>query len=377
MPTEQPMRPQRRVLVWRSALLPSTETFVRHQAQAYPTWDAHLLGSVRVASPIADPGDDVLHGTSPIERVRAALFHRTGISRRLTREIARLRPDVIHAHFARDAAMIRRHARRAGIPFVVTVHGIDVTTWPREPGLAGLVYRARLARVLRDAAAVVAVSQYARTEAVSRGADPDRVSVLPVGIPIATSAPAADLVYDVAFVGRLIEQKGVLDLFDALAEIAAHGRSVRTVVVGDGPLRADLERIARVHGLDVHFTGALPPHAVAETLRTARIFVAPSRANARGGREAFGLVFLEAALAGLPAIAYASGGVPEAVVDGETGVLVPEGDAAALTAALAALLDDPERAAELGARGRARVIATFDVAEGAAALEALYGTLIG
>jgi glycosyltransferase involved in cell wall biosynthesis len=142
----------------------------------------------------------------------------------------------------------------------------------------------------------------------------------------------------VLYVGRLSEEKGVLDLVEAC-------RGLPLVVVGDGPLRA------RVPGA----LGFVPPAGLGEYYERAAVVAAPSR------REGYGVAAREAMAWGRPVVATAVGGLVDAVEDDVTGVLVPPGDIPALRAAIGALLGDPERRARLGAAGRARV-PTFDAA---------------
>jgi len=273
---------------------------------------------------------------------------------------------------------VLRHARRLRIPLIVTLHGWDVTAGPRQPGRRGARHRRRIRAVFRSATTVLAVSEYIAEQAVRHGADPAKVVVHYLGIPLPEQLHAADdggaEPCDVLFAGRLVEKKGVADLLDALERSAP---TARTVIVGDGPLRAELERDARARSLDVEFTGMLPPEALRRRLEQAKVFAAPSRTAADGDAEGFGLVFLEAAAAGLPVVAYAHGGVPEAVQDGVTGLLAPEGHVAALGDALDRLLTDEELRRTLGDNAARRVVAEFDIRRRAGELERLYGRLVG
>ena len=153
------------------------------------------------------------------------------------------------------------------------------------------------------------------------------------------------------FVGRLAAQKGVSILIDAAAQLRTAG--ARVVLVGDGPSRRALERQARRAAVDdrVTFAGFVPHAAVAAVLAHADVLVLPSV------YEELGSVLLEAMQAGVPIVATAVGGVPEAL--GPAGVLVPPGDPVALAAAVDAVLGDPASAARLRELARERA-ARFD-----------------
>jgi glycosyltransferase involved in cell wall biosynthesis len=155
------------------------------------------------------------------------------------------------------------------------------------------------------------------------------------------------------YVGRLSEEKGVLELAEA-------ARGLPLVVVGDGPLRARLPQAL----------GFVPPADVGGYLERAAVVVCPSR------REGYGVVAREAMAYSRPVVATAVGGLPDAVIDGETGLLVPPGDVVTLRAALERLLGDAELRARLGAAARRLAEERFGFDVAALATVELYGTIV-
>lgn len=364
----------RTVAVWKRTWLPPSETFVRNQLEALRNWRGLAFGVARMDSVLSRESDSILFGPGALDRIALALFRLRGRSARVERFLRAEGVEVVHAHFGSEAVSIWRQCRAARIPLIVTLHGHDVTAGPRTPGLAGWRYRRRLRKMFRYASAVIAVSEFIRECAVLHGADPAKVQVRYIGIPITTdSAPASEVNprWDVVFVGRLSEKKGVADLLQAVANVP-DGRSVRVAIVGSGGLETDLRSFAQAQRLNVEFLGHLPPDGVREVLRESRVFVAPSQTASSGDAEGFGLVFLEAALSGLPVIAYRHGGVPEAVVDGVTGVLCSEGDVEELGRAITSLLGDQSIVERMGRAGRRRVLEQFDVVDKTRELEAVY-----
>jgi glycosyltransferase involved in cell wall biosynthesis len=237
----------------------------------------------------------------------------------------------------------------------------------------GAAYVRRLRNVFEYADTLVAVSECVSSQLVRLGAPAHKIRVHHIGIPVTAPAPEPGPRAGVVFVGRLVDVKGVGDLVAALGMLPAHLREgLPVTVVGSGPRLADLRRQADDAGIDVTFTGYLPPDEVAGVLRRSAIFCGPSKTSPDGDVEAFGMVFLEAALHGLPVVAYHHGGVSEAVDDGRTGLLAPEGDVPALADHVRRLLESPGEAAALGAAGRARVLAQFDVVQQTRLLEDLY-----
>jgi glycosyltransferase involved in cell wall biosynthesis len=166
-------------------------------------------------------------------------------------------------------------------------------------------------------------------------------------------------------VARLEPQKGVDIAVRALPAIRERRRNARLVVLGEGRQRAELEGLAASLGVPVDLPGRVPD--VASWFRRAAVLVHPAR------WEGFGLALLEAMLAGLPVVATRVSSIPEIVVDGETGVLVPAGDADAFAGAVVRVLED--RAA-YGERGRARARAEFSVARMADRTLAVYETAL-
>lgn len=248
------------------------------------------------------------------------------------------------------AALLPRRWRGT---LTVLAHGTELDASPGS-------LRERLMRfTFRRAQHVVACSAFTAGLVRARGLARE-VTVAPPGVDPLAVRPARAARPTVLFVGRLVVRKGVDTLLDALALLAARGVEAELEIVGDGPDRARLEARAAARGVAgrVRFHGALDDAARDAAYARAWCFAMPARAEG-GDVEGFGIVYLEAATAGLPAIGSRGGGAQEAIVDGETGLLVEPGDAAGLADALALLLGDPARAAAMGAAGRARALAGY------------------
>jgi phosphatidylinositol alpha-1,6-mannosyltransferase len=261
-----------------------------------------------------------------------------------------------HPHLAPVAWLA---ARAAGVPWAVWCHGEEV--WrPLWPAVRAALRRADL---------VVAPSRFTaglleRMHRVPSG----RLAVLPHALPpdlplaeagVAEGAAAGDGRLVVLTVARLVPEhayKGVDTLLAAWPLVLRSVPEAQLVVVGDGPDRPRLEREAARLSLDgrVRFAGRLDDRALAEAYTQAAVFALPART--RVGREAagegFGLVFLEAAAAGLPVVAGNGGAIPEVVRDGETGLLVDPDSPEEVAAAIVRLLRDPGLGRRLGEAGR-------------------------
>jgi colanic acid/amylovoran biosynthesis glycosyltransferase len=357
-----------RVVVWRSALLSGSETFVRAQARALTRWDARFLGAVKAESPLAEETDVI---TFPPGFLRLRL---TGRSPRLRRILAGLGPDLVHAHFGGDGWLVSAAAAELGVPLVVTVHGHDVTRQPLARGLKGMRYRRNLRTVFRRAALVLAVSGPIRDAAIARGADPAKVRVHHTGVPVPPAPPAGPKEWDVVFVGRFVAKKGLDDLVAALGTLS--DLAPRVLLAGDGPLLPAIRSRAAELGVDATFPGPLGHAAAGQAMAAAKVFASPSRTAPDGDSEGLPTTILEAAARGVPVVSTRHSGIPEAVVHGETGLLGAEGDRAALAAHLRLLLTDGELRERLGRRAREHVRERFDLAVQTGRLEDLYDAVI-
>ncbi|MEU5724623.1 glycosyltransferase [Micromonospora sp. NPDC047738] len=362
---------QSTAVIWRSHLLPGSETFVRNQGDALTRWAPHYLGAVKVASPLARDGDAIAFPDDPRGRAELLRLKLTGRSARLDAALARLAPDLVHAHFGGDGWLVSGSTRRLGVPLVVTLHGQDVTRQPALPGARGARNRRHLRQAFDRAALVIAVSEFIRDRAVALGADPAKVRVHHIGVPIPPPPAATPKRWDVIFVGRFVAKKGVDDLVEAVGMLPA-ARRPRLLLVGSGPLEAPVRRRAAELGLDATFLGAQSPDVVRRHLAESRILAAPSRTAPDGDCEGLPTTILEAGSAGLPAVATYHSGIPEAVRHGETGLLSAERDRAALAAHLDTLLGDEVLRSRLGAAARTHVEAHFDLQRQTRLLEELY-----
>jgi len=361
------------VAVWKSTWLPRSQTFVANQLRSMNRWRPLLLGVRHIEDGLPVVPDRAPFGSSRLWRGVHRLSAATGYRGVYDGLIRSSEPKVVHAHFGTSAAAVLPIARRHHLPLVVTFHGYDVTSEPIRTDGAGRRYIRGLMEVFAYADTLIAVSNYVASRLVQLGAPAHKIRVQYTGIPTTCAPPdPGNRGRGIAFVGRLVEGKGVIDLIQAVATLPGEFRSVPVTIVGDGPLRATLQRAGDTAGIHMTWRGFVSPVEVTEVLRRNTIFCAPSSTAANGDAEAFGMVYLEAALQGLPVVAYSLGGVPESVQDGVTGLLAPEKDVVTLSHNLQSLLEDPERATNLGNNGRARVLRDFDIVNRTNELEELY-----
>jgi glycosyltransferase involved in cell wall biosynthesis len=180
----------------------------------------------------------------------------------------------------------------------------------------------------------------------------------------------------VLFVGRLVEKKGCGDLIEAMVQVQQHCPEAELIVIGDGPLRAGCEALAAALRVRCRFLRSQPPAIVKEWMSRAAVFCVPSVIAASGDAEGFGIVFIEAQAMGLPVVSTRSGGIPEAVDDGETGLLVSQNAPDRLSEAIVRLLQDGNLWRRLSVAGRRRVVLRFNLARQTQRLEEIFAGIV-
>jgi glycosyltransferase involved in cell wall biosynthesis len=257
------------------------------------------------------------------------------------------------------------------ISFSFTAHANDIFA-PRdfEIGLDQLVDAARVVVTETDYAARFLQERFPgradRVHRVYNGLDLAEFSCADF-----SSAPPLVLA-----VGRLIAKKGFTDLIRACGLLAERGRAFRCEIIGEGPLENQLRE--QIQQLDlqsrVALPGARPQHEIRDRLAAASVFVLPSVIDPEGGMDNLPTVIMEAMATGLSVISTAIGGIPEMVVQGETGFLVPPGDAIALADAIGKLIGDAVLAQKMGRAGHERAKKLFSIERNVCELRVLINT---
>lgn len=375
----------KRVAVFRSSLLPVSETFVRDQVRALRNWEPVLVGFREISARLAL--DDVQHQVLP-RGTRVSFALRTLLALPAPRLVAALRElkvSFVHAHFGPDATDIWPSARAAGLPLLVTLHGYDIHTrrdwW--EAGNGGVVrrvYPKRLLQMAHDPAVFfIAVSNALRLHAVACGIPATRITVAYNGVDTDRFQPGGLPLRQrrrrILFVGRMVEKKAPLLLVRAFAMLRRQVHDAELVMVGDGPLLAGAKALARTLDVDVSFLGACDREEVLAHLHESRVFCLPSMTAANGDAEGFGLVILEAQACGVPVVTSARGGADEGLIPGKTGDAFAEGNLDQLTTALRKWLLNDDDADTASAEASKFVREQFSIQRRMIELEGIYERL--
>jgi len=272
--------------------------------------------------------------------------------------------DIIYCHFGptgKLAAALRRTGLLRG-QLITTFHGADITSYLRQHGEQ--TYR----ELFRQGDLFLPISDRWRTRLVELGCPASRITVHRMGIDSARFAyrlPAQsdDQPLRLVTIARLVEKKGVAYAIRAVAALAAEGRQVEYTIIGDGPLRGELEQLvlSLKMGRNIRLVGPKAQSEVLDLLRRSDVMVAPSVTAANGDQEGIPVVLMEAMAIGLPIISTWHSGIPELVEDGASGYLVPERDEQGLAHKLRLLADNRQHWPQMSLRGREIVEQSYDI----------------
>lgn len=305
-------------------------------------------------------------GYGVVRHPTSLMLPEPSVANRMRRLIADEDIDTVWFGAAAPLALLSPLARSAGANRVIaSTHGHEVG-WSMLP-----VARSALRRIGNDADVVTFISDYTRDrfasafgpqaalERLAPGVDTERFVPDPVARAEMRARYGLGSRPVIVCLSRLVPRKGQDMLIRALPSIRQRIDGATLVIVGNGPYRPALDKLVRELGVSEHvvFTGGVPGEELPAHHAMADVFAMPCRTRGSGlDVEGLGIVYLEASSTGVPVVAGRSGGAPESVRDGETGLVVDGGDVGAIAKAVGDILSDPDRAAAMGAAGRRWVV---------------------
>ncbi|MEP6936994.1 MAG: glycosyltransferase [Chthoniobacterales bacterium] len=313
------------------------------------------------------------HGWMKLVQRRPPVVYR-GEYQMLSSLLERRGADLMHIYFGHTGVHLLPFVECWDKPCVVSFHGADVAMKPEIPN-----YPAKLRRLFKSVPLVLARSRSLADRLVQLGCASERLRINRAGVPLKDfpfvhRQLPRDGRWRLLQACRLIPKKGVATSLRAFAIFQKQYPHAEFVIAGKGPLQPELERlIAELRITDkVSFRGFLSQPELAELYASAQIFLHPSETPPDGNQEGVPNSILEAMATGLPVFATRHGGIPEAVEHGRTGMLVAEGDHAALAFALREAVDYPMTLREMGMRASESVAANFEQGEQIRQLESYY-----
>jgi glycosyltransferase involved in cell wall biosynthesis len=293
--------------------------------------------------------------------------------------LSETRAQLLHIYFGQIAVHLLPLIRAWKHSSVVSFHGADVMVDMDKPA-----YREATSQMLDAVTLVLVRSESLRRAVVDLGCDPEKIEIQRTGIPLKefpfrNRAVPKNGEWRFVQAGRLIEKKGLPVTLHAFTTFLKQHPNAMLTLVGEGPLRPKLQKFARQLGVADHvsFTGFVSQEQLREIYYRSHIFLHPSQIGRDGNQEGIPNSMLEAMATGLPVFATEHGGIPEAIENGATGVLVPERDDEALAQALLNAAQDPDLLCRIGGAGASAVRNNFDLSAQAQRLEEIYLKTIG
>lgn len=300
------------------------------------------------------------------------------------REIKRVLEDnkaeLLHVYFGHIGMHLLPllESKTRPCPIIVSFHGADVAVDMDKAN-----YRESMKAVFAGADRILARSESLAQELRKLGCTDDKIRISRTGIPfeqwpLVERVPAVNGEWRLVQACRLIEKKGLDVTIHALAKIRQRHPRAQLTIIGEGPLKAELEDLAENLGIakEVEFIGFVGEQRLREELERAHVFMHPSRTGKDGNQEGVPNAMLEAMATGLPVAATLHGGIPEAVEDGVSGILVEEDDGKTMGDRLASMLEDHQEWQSMGAAARKGVESQFAQEKQIADLEAIYQEVI-
>jgi colanic acid/amylovoran biosynthesis glycosyltransferase len=370
-----------KVIIFSDHLLYPSETFIKAQASALREYEPVFAGSRRVAG-LELPQEKVytVNLGGPLGKFDELRFKILGSAPAMVKRLRALRPVLLHAHYGPNGLRVLPLASTLRLPLITTFHGGDVTTTDlrhQKTYLGFRHYLANKAKLKTSDAMFIAVSKFLRRKLLEQGFPAERVLVKYTGVDTKKFRPASTEDRPIIlFVGRLVEFKGAEFLIKAASEVQRQLPAVELVLIGDGPLRKDLERLAKQSLRRYRFLGVQTSEEVCNWMNRASMLCMPSVTMRSGEAEGFGMVCAEAQAVGKPVVAFASGGISEIISHANTGFMAAERDWQALAGYLMTLLQSAELRERFGRAARELMLHQFDLEHCTMQLESVYGTVL-
>lgn len=267
-------------------------------------------------------------------------------------------PDVAYIDYGTSAVLTYRFLKHNNIPFIVHVHGYDITSALNDP-----VYKLELKKVFASASFMIAASNYIKRLLIMEGCPKEKISVIRYGIGTHQIKPLPwkerlKTPPSILFLGRLTQKKHPIALLYAFSIVKGRIPDARLTIIGGGELEMEVKETIKKLNLQnhVHLHGVLSREQSFPILNRHWIYAQHSVTAKSGDQEGFAISLAEAALHEIPVVSTFHNGIPENVIDGETGLLVKEFDFEAMAEKIIYLIENPEIAEQMGKAGRKHIL---------------------
>ncbi|WP_066175636.1 glycosyltransferase [Bacillus marinisedimentorum] len=369
-----------KVIVYRDILLPKSETFVKEQADNLVRFKPVFAGYKYINYGIQlDSNNVICNQKTDTARttIKEALIKTSGLNWKLIKEIQQVQPRLIHAQFGPDGSLVLPIAKRLNLPLLVSFHGYDATMDDQsllKGSFNARYYVRNKEKLMKNATNFIAVSNFIKSKLVDRGFPQDKIMTHYIGIDTEKFAKSSTTKKEntVLFVGRLVPNKGCNYLLQAMKKVQNNISNAELIIIGDGPEKEKLMKTAKELNISCKFLGHQPQEEVINWLNKAKVFCVPSTEVESGASEGLGMVFLEAQAMGVPVASFKTGGIPEAVLDKQTGFLYEQRNWSKLAEGITALLENEHLYNQFSTNAVVHVNKRFNIIKQTNELETIY-----
>lgn len=376
------MKGYKKIVVHTNKLLPYSETFIKSHLDFLKDSSPLLIGSEKLSEGIdisyldsyAIKEErygkllDVLHKLSIYSPTLLKLCQKTGV-------------QLIHNHFGQNGYSSIWLAKKLKVPHITTFHGFDISIDDlniKKIGFSHYLFRKNIKRLQQNGDLFIAVSEFIKGKLLQRGFEESKVITNYLGIDANYFKPeeAIKREKNVVCIARHVPYKGHRYLISAFQLINQYDPDICLKVVGAGPETENLRNFAQELDVNVEFTGRLTPEQIKDELNRAMVYCQPSIRLGNGHEEALALTIVEAQSMGVPAVVFDSGGMPEAIVDNQSGYVVEEKNTHSLAEKIISLFNNADLWEAFSLNARKQVLENHNIVKQTQKLEEIYERLI-
>ncbi len=371
------------IIIFREILLPATETFISNQISSLTTYKGFYTGvRINKDGKALTPTPLTINNGGLVGKLHTLLFKYSGeLPALFKKKLNNINPVLCHTHFGTDAAYSLRLTKLLKIPLVVTFHGYDATSLHSYKDAINHKQRYYLKnrdKLIEKTSIFIAISEFIKSELLKQGFPENKILVHYTGINTEIFSPDEKIQRknSILFVGRLIEKKGLTYLLKAMYLLSKKHPTLKLIIIGDGPLRNQLENEAANSLNNYQFLGHQSNEVVKSYLQQSKLLCVPSIQAKNGDSEGFGMVFAESQAVGTPVVSFKTGGIIEAVKNNHTGLLAKEKDSVMLSRHIDDLISNSKKWEAFSAAGIKRTKAKFDLKKQTKELENIYSKIL-
>lgn len=367
------------IAIYRTSYRAASEVFIKEQVLSLNRYQP-IVWARDVSTIARNEKDEInffnLISKSILEKILFTLF---GILPKKTWDQLK-RPDLIHAHFGPDGAVVMPLAVKLGIPLIVTCHGFDVnqSKWAqlRSGKITNILFLLREKKMYFMADRIIVVSDYLKKRLIARGCPENKIFQHYIGVDLSKFSSLSVVKNQVYLVNiaRHINLKAVDVLLRSLAIVIKKWPQIKLLQIGEGEETDNLKELSEQLGIskNIEWLGFVEHNNIIDILNKADIYVHPGRIDKSGHTEAFGLAIIEAQISGVPVVATNCGGISEALQDGVTGYLCQEDDYIEMAKYICELLEDKCKYEKFSKAAIDNVVSKFDISKQTKYLEEVY-----